>query len=84
MCIHLQATFSVYAYIVCLPSPEFSLEVCEDVGVGEIWEESLATSKLLCSTYILYLKIKGICLLMALKFKALKVYWGEQYLRSQC
>ena len=52
---------------------QFSLELCEDVGVGEIWEELLTTSKLLCSTY---LKIKGICSLKALKFKHLK-YTGE-------
>ena len=37
--------------------------------MGEIWEELLITLKLLCSTY---LKIKGICLLKALKFKRLK------------
>ena len=40
---------------------------------GEIWEELLTTSKLLCSTY---LKIKGIYSLKALKFKCLK-YTGE-------
>ena len=51
---------------------EVSLEFCEDVGVDEIWEELLTTSKLLCSTY---LKIKGISSLKAL---ALEVYWGVQ------
>ena len=51
---------------------EFSLEFCEDVGVGVIWEE-LTTSKLLSSTY---LKIKGICSLKALKIKRLR-YTGK-------
>ena len=56
-------------------STEFSLEFCEDIWVGVIWEEILTTSKLLCSTYI---KIKGICSLKALKlnFKRLR-YTGE-------
>ena len=48
---------------------ELSLEICEDIGVGEIWEELITTSKLLCSTY---LQIKGICSLKALKCKCLK------------
>ena len=57
-----------------IPHPtEFSLEVCDYIGVGVIWEELLAISKLLYSTY---LKIKGICLLKALTFKRLK-YTGE-------
>ena len=54
------------------PSPEISLEFSEDVGVGAIWEELLTTLKL-CFTY---LKVKGVCLLKALKFKHLK-YAGE-------
>ena len=53
---------------------EISLEFCEDVGVGEIWEELLTTSKLLCSTY---LKIKGIWSPKALKFKYLKYTGGN-------
>ena len=52
---------------------EFSLEFCEDVGVGVIWEELLTTSKLPCSTFS---KIKGMCLLKSLIVKCLK-YTGE-------
>ena len=37
---------------------EVSLEFSEEVRVGEIWEELLTTSKLLCSTY-LHVHIKG-------------------------
>ena len=53
---------------------EFSLEFCEDVGVGVIWEELLTTSKLLCSTH---LNINGIWLLKALKSKRLKYTGGN-------
>ena len=58
--------------IMCVLS-EFSLEFCEDEGVGMMWEELLPTSKLPYSTY---LKIKEICSLKARKFKCSK-YTGE-------
>ena len=69
---HFQVYSTTYIHklnLLVIRTSEFSLEFSEDVGVGEIWEELLTTSKLLCSTY---LNIKGICSLKALKFKRLK------------
>ena len=53
-----------------IPSVEVSLGFSEDVGEGEIWEELLTTSKLLCSTC---LKVNGVCSPKAVELK----YTGE-------
>lgn len=48
---------------ILLCGAEISLEFSEDIEVGTIWEELLTTSKLMLHPH-LYLKIKGVCLLI--------------------
>ena len=57
--------------------PVLSQEFSQGVVGGCIWEKLKAISKLLSSTYF---KIKGNCLLKALKFKCLKYTRNTEYI----